>query len=222
MTPSRSTSVADGAAQYSEKWLPAALTERLLDVLLDSRGVRAAFIVNDLGELLAERFAPAHPRCSGFAAALEAAAGLRAAASSGLEPTTAFVEFSLGLLFVRRFRRSYLCVWATPPLSQRSLELNSRLVAASLPPDPRMEAETAPRWDEEEQRPTDPWLPQGEDWPAQPPELALRAPRVPRELLDSAAGSAGPPAPQRSRERSGSGIRPTASAVQLPKQRVQR
>ncbi|MEO8180004.1 MAG: hypothetical protein ABI895_14310 [Deltaproteobacteria bacterium] len=219
MTRSRTTS--DPASQYSEAWLPAALTERLLDVLLDSRGIRAAFIVNELGELLAARFSPAHSDRDGFAAALEAAAGLRAAASSGFEPTTALVEFSLGLLFVRHFRRSYLCVWATQPLPQRSLELSSRLVAASLPPDARMEATAAPEWDEDDQRPTEPCLPQGEGWLGQSPEVSLRPPRIPRELR--ADTSSGPPRePQRWRELSGSGMRPIAAAGQLLKQRAQR
>jgi hypothetical protein len=211
----------DPAAQYSEAWLPTALTERLLDVLLDSRGIRAAFIVNELGELLAARFSPTHSGSEDFATALEAAAGLRAAASCGFEPTTALVEFSLGLLFVRHFRRSYLCVWATQPFSQRSLALSSRLVAASLPPDARMEATAASHCDEDDQRPTEPWLPQGEGWLAPSPEVSLRAPLIPRELRTETRS--GPPRElQRWRGLSGSGIHPIDAAGQRPKQRAQR
>ena len=104
MTRSGSPGNGSGSARHSEP--STTLTERLLDVMIDLDGVRAAFIVNDFGELLAVRFSPAFPRSSGFPAALEAAAGLRAAASSGLEPPTALVHFALGRLYARRFRRS--------------------------------------------------------------------------------------------------------------------
>ncbi|MEY4547466.1 MAG: hypothetical protein RL685_3661 [Pseudomonadota bacterium] len=181
-----------GAASYSETWPPTTLTERLLDVLLDTRGVCAAFIVNDFGELLSVRFAPAGPPRSAFAGALEAAAGLRIAASSGLEPATVVVEFPLGFLFARRFRRSYLCVWSKEALPPKAMDMSSRLVAASLPPDARMEAASAPQWDEDDQRPTEPWLPDG-DWSGpgltgaleESLEISLRAPAVPRELIDT-------------------------------------
>jgi hypothetical protein len=183
MTRSRSADP-PGTEPYSETWLPTTLTERLLDVLLDTGGVCAAFIVNDFGELLSVRFSPAFPRRSGFAAALEAAAGLRTAAGSGLEPPTVVVEFSLGFLFARRFRRSYLCVWTKEAVPPRGLDMSSRLVAASLPPDARMEAASAPKWDEDDQRPTEPWLPDGE-WPTPSLEVSLRAPAIPRELIDT-------------------------------------
>jgi len=173
-----------GTVPYSESWLPTTLTERLLDVLLDTRGVCAAFIVNDFGELLSVRFSPEGPPRSAFAAALEAAAGLRVAAGSGLEPTTVLVEFPLGFLFARRFRRSHLCVWTKEALPPKGLDMSSRLVAASLPPDVRMEAVAAARWDEDDQRPTAPWLPEG-DWPTPSLEVSLRAPAVPRELIDT-------------------------------------
>jgi hypothetical protein len=183
MTRSRSADP-PSPAPYTEAWLPTTLTERLLDVLLDTPGVCAAFIVNDFGELLSVRFSPAFPRRSGFSSALEAAAGLRAAASSGLEPPTVVVEFPLGFLFARRFRRSYLCAWTQEAVPPRGLDMSSRLVAASLPPDARMEAASAPTWDQDDQRPTEPWLPDG-DWPAPSLEVSLRAPAIPRELLDT-------------------------------------
>src|SRR5262245_7037420 len=84
MTSARSVDLAD-AMPDSETWPPTTLTDRLLDVLLDTHGVCAAFIVNDFGELLGVRFAPDGPPRSAFAGALEAAAGLRVAVSSGLE-----------------------------------------------------------------------------------------------------------------------------------------
>jgi hypothetical protein len=195
------------------------LTERLLDVMIDLDGVRAAFIVNDFGELLAVRFSPAFPRSSGIGAAIEAAAGLRAAASSGLEPPTALVEFALGRLYARRFRRSYLCVWATRALAPRSLELSSRLVAASLPPDLRMEAASAPRWDQDDQRPTEPWLRPSNDARAPAPELSLRAPRVPREWADTEREMPARGAAARERDVSASGRR---NLAREPEQRVQR
>jgi hypothetical protein len=209
MTQSGSAGSGSGSAWHSESSLPTTLTQRLLDVMLDLDGVRAAFIVNDFGELLAVRFSPAFPRSSGlFAAAIEAAAGLRAAASSGLEPPTALVEFALGRLYARRFRRSYLCVWATRTLAPRSLELSSRLVAASLPPDRRMEAASAPKWDQDDQRPTEPWLrPSGD---VRVPELdvsSLRAPRVPREWADTERNVPACPDPPRRRDATASGIR---------------
>jgi hypothetical protein len=204
----QSGSAGSGSAGHSDSSLPTTLTQRLLDVMLDLEGVRAAFIVNDFGELLAVRFSPAFPRSSGlFAAAIEAAAGLRAAASSGLEPPTALVEFALGRLYARRFRRSYLCVWATRTLAPRSLELSSRLVAASLPPDRRMEAASAPKWDQDDQRPTEPWLrPSGD---VRVPELgaSLRAPRVPREWADTERDVPAYTDPPRRRDATASGIR---------------
>lgn len=219
MTRSGSAGNGSGSGRHSESWLPTTLTERLLDVMLDLDGVRAAFIVNDYGELLAVRFSPLFPRTSGFPAALEAAAGLRVAASSGLEPPTVLVEFALGRLYARRFRRSYLCVWATRPLAPRSLELSSRLVAASLPPDKRMEAAAAPKWDQDDQRPTDRWVPQSADERAPPLDVSLRAPRVPRELVDTERNVPVRPAPQRTREATASGIRNIAPE---PPQRAQR
>jgi hypothetical protein len=219
MTRSGSAGNGSGSARYSESWLPTTLTERLLDVMLDLDGVRAAFIVNDYGELLAVRFSPAFPRSSGFPAALEAAAGLRAAASSGLEPPTALVEFALGRLYARRFRRSYLCVWATRALAPRSLELSSRLVAASLPPDKRMEAAAAPKWDQDDQRPTDRWVPQSGDEAAPPLGVSLRAPRVPRELVDTERNVPARAEPPRGRDATASGIRHIAPQ---PPQRAQR
>src|SRR5688572_16272562 len=109
------------AAPNPETCSPSTLTERLLDVLLDTRGVCAAFIVNDLGELLAVRFSAEGSSRSAFAGALEAAAGLRVAASSGLEPPTVLVELPHSFLFARRFRRSYLCVWSKEALPPRAL-----------------------------------------------------------------------------------------------------
>lgn len=217
MTRSGSAGNGSGSPRHSDSSQSTTLTERLLDVMIDLDGVRAAFIVNDFGELLAVRFSPAYPRSSGLPAALEAAAGLRAAASSGLEPPTALVHFALGRLYARRFRRSYLCVWATRPLAPRSLELSSRLVAASLPPDRRMEAASAPKWDQDDQRPTEPWLPQGGDVRAPPLDVSLRAPRVPRELVDTERNPAysGPP---RTRD-TASGIRNIAPE---PPQRARR
>ncbi len=167
-----------------ETWPPTTLTDRLLDVLLDTRGVCAAFIVNDFGELLAVRFSPDGPPRRAFAAALEAAAGLRMAAGSGLDTPTVVVEFSLGFLFARRFRRSHLCVWSKEAIAPRALDMSSRLVAASLPPDERMEAMAAPQWDEDDARPTDPWLPD-EDWVTPELEVSLRAPAIPHELADT-------------------------------------
>jgi hypothetical protein len=194
------------AAPTPETWLPSTLTERLLDVLLDTRGVCAAFIVNDLGELLAVRFSAEGSSRSAFAGALEAAAGLRVAASSGLEPPTVLVELPHGFLFARRFRRSYLCVWSKEALPPRALEKSSRLVAASLPPDARMEA--APEWADDDQRPTDPCLP-NEDWAA--PALdgalagALRPAGIPRELIDTQRDSR--PVREEPKAASPSGIR---------------
>lgn len=179
----------------SEPWSSTSLTDRLLDVLLDTRGVCAAFIVNDFGELLGVRFAPGGPPRSAFAGALEAAAGLRVAASSGLETTTVVVEFPLGYLFARRFRRSHLCVWSKEALAPRALEMSSRLVAASLPPDARMDAEPAAHWDEGDQRPTEPCPPVG-DWAApEDTEVSLRAPALPRDLLEAERDDRQPPRP---------------------------
>jgi len=220
MTQSRSTD--PRGATCSETRLPSALTERLLDVLLDTSGVCAAFIVNDFGELIAARFAPGSTRGSGFAAALEAAAGLRAAAGSGLEPATAVIEFRLGLLFARRFRRSYLCVWATRSLKQRALEMSARLVAASLPPDARMDAAAAPKWDEDDQRPTQPWLPQGGAWPQPELGVSLRAPKLPRELVDTERSTAPGRQAPRPRAPSPSGIRTVGVEQQLQRQRARR
>ena len=217
MTRSGSPGNGSGSARHSEP--STTLTERLLDVMIDLDGVRAAFIVNDFGELLAVRFSPAFPRSSGIGAALEAAAGLRAAASSGLEPATALVEFALGRLYARRFRRSYLCVWATRTLAPRSLELSSRLVAASLPPDRRMEAASAPRWDQDDQRPTEPWLRQAADAPAPELDVSLRAPRVPREWADTERNVPAWAEPARTRDATASGIRNIAPE---PPQRAQR
>lgn len=183
MTRARTAEPAD-ATPSTETWPPTTLTDRLLDVLLDARGVYAAFIVNDFGELLAVRFTPDGPPRRAFAAALEAAAGLRMAANSGLETPTVVVEFALGFLFARRFRRSHLCVWSKEALPPRALDMSSRLVAASLPPDERMEAAAAPQWDADDQRPTDPWLPDG-DWAAPDLDVSLRAPAIPRELVDT-------------------------------------
>jgi hypothetical protein len=184
MTRSRSVA-SPGATPASDTWLPTTLTERLLDVLIDAGGVCAAFIVNDFGELLAVRFAPVGAPRSGFAVALEAAAGLRLAAGSGLEPPVVLVNLATGCLFARRFRRSYLCVWTKDAVPPRALDMSSRLVAASLPPDARMEAAAAPTWDEDDQRPTEPWLPTERDWPQPSLEVSLRAPAIPRELIDT-------------------------------------
>ncbi|HVZ34560.1 MAG TPA: hypothetical protein VG963_19160 [Polyangiaceae bacterium] len=207
MTRSGSAASGSSSPRHSDSSPATTLTERLLDVMIDLDGVRAAFIVNDFGELLAVRFSPAFPRSSGFPAALEAAAGLRAAASSGLEPPPALVHFALGRLYARRFRRSYLCVWATRPLAPRSLELSSRLVAASLPPDRRMEAVSAPRWDQDDQRPTEPWL--GHSGAPRAPALdaSLRAPRVPREWADTERNVPAHSEPVRARDATASGIR---------------
>src|SRR4051812_4383512 len=211
----RSGSAGNGSARHSDSLPSTTLTERLLDVMIDLDGVRAVFIVNDFGELLAVRFSPAFPRSSGLPAALEAAAGLRAAPSSRLQPPPALVHFSLGRLYARRFRRSYLCVWATRPLAPRSLELSSRLVAASLPPDQRMEAAAAPKWDQDDQRPTDRWVPQSADERPAPLDVSLRAPRVPRELVDTERNVALRAEPRRSRDATASGIRNIApEAVQ--------
>jgi hypothetical protein len=170
-----------GADPSSDTWLPTTLTERLLDVLIDAGDVYAAFIVNDLGELLAVRFAQVGAPRRAFASALEAAAGLRLAASSGLEPRTVLVNLAQGCLFARRFRRSYLCAWTKDAQPPRALDMSSRLVAASLPPDARMEAAAAPVWDEDDQRATEPWFPDRE-WPQPALEVSLRAPAIPREL----------------------------------------
>ena len=183
MTRSRSIDPL-AAVPDSDTQLPSTLTERLLDVLLDAGGVCAAFIVNDFGELLAVRFAPVGTPRRDFAAALEAAAGLRLAAGSGLEPPTVLVHLAKGYLFARRFRRSYLCVWTNDAVPPRALDMGSRLVAATLPPDARMEAAAAPTWDEDDQRPTEPWLPGG-DWPQPSLAVSLRAPAIPRELMDT-------------------------------------
>ncbi len=220
MTRSGSAGSDSGSPRRSDSAQPTTLTERLLDVMIDLDGVRAAFIVNDFGELLAVRFSPAFPRSSGlFAAAIEAAAGLRAAASSGLEPPTALVHFALGRLYARRFRRSHLCVWATRPLPPRSLELSSRLVTASLPPDRRMEAASAPRWDQDDQRPTEPWLRPSAGTHAPEPDLSLRAPRVPREWADTERDVPAFTEPVRARDATASGIRNIAPE---PRQHAQR
>ena len=47
-----------------------------------------------------------------------------------------------------------------------------------------MEAVAAAKWDEDDQRPTEPWLPEG-DWPTPSLEVSLRAPAIPRELIDT-------------------------------------
>lgn len=190
----------------SEAWPPTTVTDRLLDVLLDTRGVYAAFIVNDFGELLAVRFSPDGPPRRAFAAALEAAAGLRMAANSGLDTPTVVVEFALGFLFARRFRRSHLCIWSKEPLPPRTLELSSRLVAASLPQDERMDASGAAQWDADDQRPTDPWFPD-EDWAAPELEGSLRAPAIPHELLPLEQDLLDEPAPPKAAP---SGIREIA------------
>jgi hypothetical protein len=75
-------------------------------------------------------------------------------------------------------------VWTKQTLPPKALDMSSRLVAASLPPDVRMEAVAATQWDQEDQRPTEPWLPEG-DWPTPSLEVSLRAPAVPRELIDT-------------------------------------
>jgi hypothetical protein len=204
MTRSRSAEPR-GAGPYADTWLPTTLTERLLDVLIDAGGVFASFIVNDFGELLAVRFAPVGAPRRDFATALEAAAGLRLAASSGLEPATVLVNLAQGSLFARRFRRSYLCAWTKEAVPPRALEMSSRLVAASLPPDARMEAATAPTWDEDDQRPTEPWLPEGRDAPPPSLEVSLRAPAIPRELSDTLRAHR--PESQRPRTPLESGIR---------------
>jgi hypothetical protein len=171
-------------APFSEARLPAALTERLLDVLLDTRGIVASFVVNDAGELLCARHSPSYPPGATLDAALEAVAGLRLAASSGLEATSTVVAFRYGLLFARRFRRSHLCAWATEPFNQRALDMTARLVVGSLPDDARLDAISmmSPS-DEEEDRITRPWLPESATHGPLPPTVSLRAPRVPRELL---------------------------------------
>jgi hypothetical protein len=184
----RSRSIAPpSTTPHSDPWLPTTLTERLLDVLIDAGGVYAAFIVNDFGELLAVRFASVGAPRRAFAVALEAAAGLRQAAGSGLEPPTVLVHLTTGCLFARRFRRSYLCVWTKDALPPRALDRSSRLVAASLPPDARMEAAAAPTWDEDDQRPTERWRPTDRDWPQPSLAASLRAPAIPRECVDSAS-----------------------------------
>jgi hypothetical protein len=219
MTRSGSAGNGSSSSRYLESSQATTLTERLLDVMIDLDGVRAAFIVNDFGELLAVRFSPAFPRSSGIGAAIEAAAGLRAAASSGLEPATALVEFALGRLYARRFRRSYLCVWATRALAPRSLELSSRLVAATLPPDRRMEAASAPRWDQDDQRPTEPWLRPSAGARAPALDVSLRAPRVPSEWADTERNVPARAEGGRASELSESGIRHLAPE---PLQRAQR
>ena len=176
----------------------------MLDVLLDAGGVCAAFIVNDFGELLAVRFAPVGTPRRDFAAALEAAAGLRLAAGSGLEPPTVLVHLAKGYLFARRFRRSYLCVWTNDAVPPRALDMGSRLVAATLPPDARMEAAAAPTWDEDDQRPTEPWLPE-RGWVQPSLGVSLRPPAIPRELIGSEFAQR--PAAQRPQTPLESGIR---------------
>lgn len=176
-------------APFTAASLPAALTERLLDVLLDTRGIVASFVVNDAGEVLSARRAPGFPPGATLDAALEAVAGLRLAASSGLEATSTVVAFRYGLLFARRFRRAHLCAWATEPFNQRALDMTSRLVVGSLPDDERLDAISmmSPE-DEEEDRITRPWLPESATSGPLPPTVSLRAPRVPRELVGLAQG----------------------------------
>jgi len=212
MTRSHSVAPADATAHS-----PTTLTARLLDVLIDAGGVYAAFIVNDFGELLAVRFASLDAPRRGFAVALEAAAGLRLAAGSGLEPPIVLVNLTLGCLFARRFRRSYLCIWTEGALLPRALEMSSRLVAASLPPDVRMEAAAAPTWDEDDQRPTEPWLPD-RDWPLPSLGVSLRPPAIPREFL--AAERAHRAESQRPRTPLESGIRAINRADQPPAARA--
>src|SRR5688572_18088883 len=140
-------------APFTAASLPAALTERLLDVLLDTRGIVASFVVNDAGEVLSARRAPNFPQGATLDAALDAVAGLRLAASSGLESTSTVVAFRYGLLFARRFRCAHLCAWATEPFNQRALDMTARLVVGSLPDDPRLDAiPLMSQEDEEEDR----------------------------------------------------------------------
>ena len=93
--------------------------------------------------------------------------------------------------------------------------MSSRLVAASLPPDARMEAAAAPQWDEDDQRPTEPWLPPSGDWHEPSLSVSLRAPKLPRELVDLEHGADGwrlPPRPRTPPPRTPppSGIRPVS------------
>ena len=159
------------------------MTERLLDVLLDTRGIVASFVVNDAAEVVCARYAPSFPQGATLDAALEAVSGLRLAASSGLEATSTVVAFRYGLLFARRFRRAHLCAWATEPFNQRALDMTARLIVGSLPDDSRLDAISAvsPE-DEEEDRITRPWLPDSATRGPLPPAVSLRAPRIPREL----------------------------------------
>jgi hypothetical protein len=90
-------------------------------------------------------------------------------------------------------------------------------VAASLPPDARMEAATAPTWDEDDQRPTEPWLPDG-DWPLPSLAVSLRPPAIPREFL--AAERARRAESQRSQTPLESGIREINRPRQPPAARA--
>ncbi len=203
-------------APFTAASLPAALTERLLDVLLDTRGIVASFVVNDAGEVLCARRGYGFPAGATLDAALDAVAGLRLAAGSGLEAPSTVVAFRHGLLFARRFRRAYLCAWATEPFNQRALDMTARLVVGSLPDDPRLDASAlTSSEDEEEERITRPWLPPRATQGPLPSSVSLRAPRVPRELAGmvrgSGYGSAAPrERPQRDERLRESGVRRVA------------
>jgi hypothetical protein len=81
-----------------------------------------------------------------------------------------------------------------------------------------MEAASAPQWDQDDQRPTEPWLPQGGEQRAPPLDVSLRAPRVPRELVDTERDVAAYSDPPRPRDTQ-SGIRNIAPE---PPRRAQR
>jgi hypothetical protein len=83
-----------------------------------------------------------------------------------------------------------------------------------------MEAAAAPTWDEDDQRPTERWLPTERDWPQPSLEMSLRAPAIPRELIDTASPRR--PESQRSRMPLESGIREISRPRHQPRARGRR
>jgi hypothetical protein len=204
----RHRSLARGSAP-SDRRSSVATTERLLDVLLDMSGVRAAFLVDDEGRLVMTRFAEPHPTDATMRVALDAVGRLQLAATSGLEAPSSVVALRNGLVFARRHRQGHLCALVTQQANLKALGKTARLVAAGLPGDACTLPAPVASWDDDD-RATLPWRPEADDrgdaWAHGVPGASLRAPRVPRELSAEAG---------RGDEERASGIRMAPGARRL-------